>query len=73
MRVDAVRALARRQDEGSARAAIGVESVPGGLADAEEVIAVAKGCDAAIHSAALLGGAGLVVEVTPVVTVSSLL
>ncbi len=56
-RGDDVRALVRNPDEAVALAAIGVDLVPGDIADADDVLRAAKGCDAAIHSAALLGGA----------------
>ena len=56
-RGDDVKALVRRPDEAAALAAIGVELVQGDITDADDVIRAAKGCDAAIHCAALLGGA----------------
>ena len=56
-RGDDVRALVRNPDEAVALAAIGVDLVPGDIADADDVLRAAKGCDAAIHCAALLGGA----------------
>jgi dihydroflavonol-4-reductase len=56
-RGDAVRALVRNPDEAGALATIGVELVQGDIANAEDVLDAAKGCDGAIHTAALLGGA----------------
>ncbi len=56
-RGDDVRALVRQPDEAAALGAIGVELVQGDIADAQDVRAAAKGCEAAIHTAALLGGA----------------
>ena len=55
-RGDAVKALVRNPDEASALADIGVELVQGDITDADDVLRAAKGCDAAIHCAALLGG-----------------
>lgn len=55
-RGDEVRALVRNPDEAAALAAIGVELVQGDITDAEDVLRASKGCEAAIHSAALLGG-----------------
>jgi dihydroflavonol-4-reductase len=56
-RGDAVRTLVRNPDEATALADLGVEVVQGDIADADDVLAAAKGCEAAIHTAALLGGA----------------
>ena len=56
-RGDAVRALVRNPDDADALAAIGVELVQGDITDADDVVRAAKGCDSAIHCAALLGGA----------------
>ena len=56
-RGDEVRALVRRPEDAAALAAIGVELVPGDLTDADDVVRAAKGCEATIHCAALLGGA----------------
>src|SRR5258706_13520807 len=56
-RGDAVRALVRNPDEAAALAAIGVELVQGDIVDADDVVRGARGCEAAIHCAALLGGA----------------
>src|SRR5580658_4816793 len=56
-RGDTVRALVRQPDEAAALRDLGVELVQGDIADADDVLAAAKGCEAAIHTAALLGGA----------------
>lgn len=56
-RGDHVRALVRNPDEATALAASGVELVQGDVSDADDVLRAAKGAEAAIHSAALLGGA----------------
>ena len=56
-RGDAVRALVRNPDEAAALGDLGIELVQGDIARAEDVLAAAKGCEAAIHTAALLGGA----------------
>ena len=56
-RGDQVRALVRNPDEASALAGIGVELVKGDISDADDVLRAAKGAEAAIHCAALLGGA----------------
>ncbi len=56
-RGDHVRALVRNPDEATALADIGVELVKGDVSDADDVLRAAKGADAAIHCAALLGGA----------------
>ena len=56
-RGDAVRALVRNPDDADALTAIGVELVQGDITDADDVVRAAKGCDRAIHCAALLGGA----------------
>ncbi len=56
-RGDRVRALARASADSEPLSAIGVEVVDGDITDAESVLAASKGCDAAIHTAALLGGA----------------
>lgn len=55
-RGDEVKALVRNPNEAAALAAIGVELVQGDITDADDVLRASKGCDAAIHSAALLGG-----------------
>jgi dihydroflavonol-4-reductase len=56
-RGDHVRALVRNPDEAAALAGIGVELVKGDIRDADDVLRAAKGAQAAIHCAALLGGA----------------
>ncbi len=56
-RGDTVRTLVRNPDEATALGELGVEVVPGDITDADDVLAAAKGCEAAIHTAALLGGA----------------
>jgi dihydroflavonol-4-reductase len=56
-RGDHVRALVRTPDEAAALAEIGVDLVKGDISDAEDVLRAAKGAEAAIHCAALLGGA----------------
>jgi dihydroflavonol-4-reductase len=56
-RGDHVRALVRNPDEATALAGIGVELVKGDIRDADDVLDAAKGAEAAIHCAALLGGA----------------
>jgi dihydroflavonol-4-reductase len=56
-RGDRVRALVRNPDEASALSDIGVELVKGDIRDADDVLRAAKGAEAAIHCAALLGGA----------------
>ena len=56
-RGDAVQALVRNPDEAVALAEIGVELVQGDLVEADDVARAAAGCAAAIHCAALLGGA----------------
>jgi dihydroflavonol-4-reductase len=56
-RGDHVRALVRNPDEATALAGIGVELVKGDISDADDVLRAAKGAEAAIHCAALLGGA----------------
>ena len=56
-RGDTVRALARETADTAPLAALGVEVVPGDITDPEAVRRAASGSDAAIHCAALLGGA----------------
>src|ERR1700743_3826737 len=56
-RGDQVRALVRDPDAATALADIGVELVKGDISDADDVLRAAKGAEAAIHCAALLGGA----------------
>jgi dihydroflavonol-4-reductase len=61
-RGDHVRALVRNPDEATALSDIGVELVKGDISDAGDVLRAAKGADAAIHCAALLGGASQNIE-----------
>jgi dihydroflavonol-4-reductase len=56
-RGDEVRALVRNPDEAPALAAIGVNLIQGDITDSSDVRRAAEGADAAIHCAALLGGA----------------
>ena len=56
-RGDRVRALVRNPDEAVALGAIGVELIKGDISDADDVLRAARGAEAAIHCAALLGGA----------------
>src|SRR5215470_15239481 len=56
-RGDHVRALVRNPDEATALADLGVELVKGDISAPDDVLRAAKGADAAIHCAALLGGA----------------
>jgi nucleoside-diphosphate-sugar epimerase len=56
-RGDHVHALVRNPEDAAALAGIGVELVKGDISDADDVLRAAKGADAAIHCAALLGGA----------------
>ena len=56
-RGDHVRALARSGADTEPLTALGVEVVSGDITEPEDVVAAAKGSDAAIHCAALLGGA----------------
>src|SRR6201991_3161143 len=56
-RGDQVRALVRTPDEAAALAEIGVEVVKGDVTDPDDVLRASKGSEAAIHCAALLGGA----------------
>jgi dihydroflavonol-4-reductase len=56
-RGDQVRALARPTADTAPLAAIGVGVVTGDITDADDVLRAAKGTDAVIHCAALLGGA----------------
>lgn len=56
-RGDRVRALVRSVDQAEPLAALGVELVPGDISVPGAVKAAADGCEAAIHCAALLGGA----------------
>lgn len=56
-RGDHVRALVRAASAAEPLVAMGVELVVGDISDADSVRKAADGCDAAIHTAALLGGA----------------
>jgi len=56
-RGDHVRALARPGADTDPLVSLGVEIVPGDVTSADDVLRAATGADAAIHSAALLGGA----------------
>ena len=56
-RGDTVRALARETADTAPLTALGVEVIPGDITDREAVLRAAAGSDAAIHCAALLGGA----------------
>ncbi len=56
-RGDTVRALARETADTAPLAALGVEIVAGDITDPAAVLRAATGSDAAIHCAALLGGA----------------
>jgi dihydroflavonol-4-reductase len=56
-RGDAVRALARESADSGPLAELGVEIVTGDVTDPDAVLRAVTGCDAAIHCAALLGGA----------------
>jgi dihydroflavonol-4-reductase len=56
-RGDAVRALARETADSAPLSALGVDVVTGDVTDPDSVLSAAKGCDSAIHCAALLGGA----------------
>jgi dihydroflavonol-4-reductase len=56
-RGDSVRALARETADTGPLAALGVEVVTGDVTDPDAVLLAARGSDAAIHCAALLGGA----------------
>ena len=56
-RGDSVRALARASAHTEPLVALGVEIMSGDITDADDVRRVAAGADAAIHCAALLGGA----------------
>jgi dihydroflavonol-4-reductase len=52
-----VRALARAEADSAPLAALGVEVVTGDVTNSDDVLRAATGSDAAIHCAALLGGA----------------
>jgi dihydroflavonol-4-reductase len=56
-RGDHVRALVRDPDEARALSNLGADLVKGDIRDADDVLRAAKGAEAAIHCAALLGGA----------------
>lgn len=56
-RGDHVRALVRAPDEAQALAEIGVELIRGDIAEPADVERAGESCEAAIHCAALLGGA----------------
>ncbi len=56
-RGEAVRALARESAETGPLTEFGVEVVTGDITDPDAVLRAARGCDAAVHCAALLGGA----------------
>ena len=56
-RGDAVRALARETADTGPLTELGVKIVTGDVTDPDAVVRAAEGCDAAIHCAALLGGA----------------
>jgi len=56
-RGDTVRALARPTADTGPLVDLGVEVVPGDVTDADDVLRAAGSCDAAVHCAALLGGA----------------
>ena len=56
-RGDRVRALARATADTAPLSDLGAEVVTGDVTDAEDVLRAARGSDAAIHCAALLGGA----------------
>jgi dihydroflavonol-4-reductase len=56
-RGDTVRALARETADTGPLGELGVEIVTGDVTDADAVLRAARGSDAAIHCAALLGGA----------------
>ena len=57
LRGDTVKALVRNPAEASALEQIGVKLVQGDSANLKDVIKASEDCDAAIHCAALLGGA----------------
>ena len=51
-----VRALVRPRSETEPLGALGVDLVAGDVTDADSVVRAAEGCDAIVHSAAVLGG-----------------
>src|SRR4051794_3400620 len=63
-RGDKVRTIARTPDASDAQALkkAGVEVLPGDVGDLESVRKGAKGSDAVIHSAAILGRPGITIE-----------
>ncbi len=61
-RGDTVRALARDGADVGPLIELGVDVVTGDITDADDVMRAARGCDSAIHSAALLGGASQDIE-----------
>ena len=56
-RGDSVRALAREGADIGPLVDLGVDVVPGDVTSADDVLRAATGSDAAVHCAALLGGA----------------
>jgi dihydroflavonol-4-reductase len=56
-RGDNVRSLARAEADTAPLVDLGVEIITGDITDADDVLRAARGSDAAIHCAALLGGA----------------
>jgi dihydroflavonol-4-reductase len=68
-RGDAVRTLAREGAETGPLLDLGVDVVTGDITDADDVLRAAVGCDSAIHSAALLGGASQDLELFRMVNV----
>lgn len=68
-RGDTVRALAREGADTEPLVALGVDVVTGDITDPDAVLRAAAGCDSAIHSAALLGGASQDLELFRAVNV----
>jgi dihydroflavonol-4-reductase len=68
-RGDTVRALARDGADTGPLVDLGVDVVTGDITDADDVLRAATGCDSAIHSAALLGGASQDLELFRAVNV----
>lgn len=68
-RRDAVRALVRDSADTEPLASMGAELVIGDITDRDDVFRAAEGCDAAIHCAALLGGASQDLELFEAVNV----
>ena len=64
-RGDRVRALVRNPDDAEALDAMGVELIQGDIADAGDVLGAAKGCEASIHTAALVVRVGTSRTSTP--------